>query len=324
MTEVVTCNDQEEWDSEIVERGGHPLQLWGWGGVKHLHGWKVERIFVKEGENIQGMAQLLIRRLPGPFKALVYVPRGPVCDIADREVVLEVIADYVKRTHPATVLTIEPDWEGVMLPEEWRLSPNTILVPRTLILDLTQTEEKLLELMAKKTRQYIRKSAQDVEIRQVKTKDELRACLDIYKQTAKRAGFALHGDSYYEDIFGELGEHSPVFAAFQDEKMVAFLWLVISSNTAFELYGGVTDEGQRLRANYALKWQAIQTMKKWGIVRYDFNGLLNDGISTFKQGFADHENKLIGTYDRPLSPLYMVWTYGLPLAKKIIRWLKQR
>jgi lipid II:glycine glycyltransferase (peptidoglycan interpeptide bridge formation enzyme) len=63
-------------------------------------------------------------------------------------------------------------------------------------------------------------------------------------------------------------------------------------------------------------------MRERGIVRYDFNGLLNDGVSTFKQGFADHENMLVGTYDKPLSPLYSAWTYGLPLAKKIIRKIK--
>ena len=103
---------------------------------------------------------------------------------------------------------------------------------------------------------------------------------------------------------------------------VAFLWLAISGETAFELYGGMDDTGQELRANYALKWQTIQTMKKWGIHRYDFNGLLNDGVSTFKQGFASLETMLVGTFDKPLSPLYFVWNKGLPLAKKIIRAIK--
>jgi lipid II:glycine glycyltransferase (peptidoglycan interpeptide bridge formation enzyme) len=65
-------------------------------------------------------------------------------------------------------------------------------------------------------------------------------------------------------------------------------------------------------------------MKKWGITRYDFNGLLNDGVSTFKQSFASHEDMLVGTYDKPLSPLYLLWTYGLPLGKKIIRTIKNR
>ena len=72
-----------------------------------------------------------------------------------------------------------------------------------------------------------------------------------------------------------------------------------------------------------LKWHAITKCKEWGIDRYDMNGLLNDGVSTFKQGFADHENMLVGTYDYPLSSLYNAWTKGLPLAKRAVRRAKK-
>jgi len=52
------------------------------------------------------------------------------------------------------------------------------------------------------------------------------------------------------------------------------------------------------------------------------NGLLNDGVSAFKQGFADHEDMLAGTLDYPLSPLYLVWTAVLPKVKSIVRRVK--
>jgi lipid II:glycine glycyltransferase (peptidoglycan interpeptide bridge formation enzyme) len=313
------------WDEYVLCHGGHPLQLWGWGEVKAAHNWRVARVFVSDDSGVVGAAQLLIRTLPPPFKALVYVPRGPVCDQSKREVVLETLATYAKTTYKAVVLTVEPDWTTMPQLAGWRVARNTILIPRTLILDLQQTESDLLAAMTKKTRQYIRKSAAEtIDIRQVKTHAELDACLAIYKQTAARAGFGIHNDQYYYDIFDTLGDHSPVLAAFYDGAPIAFLWLAISQRTAFELYGGMNDQGQQLRANYALKWHTIQTMKKWGIQRYDFNGLLNDGVSTFKQGFASHEDLLVGTYDKPLSPLYTLWTRALPVAKKVVQRLKNR
>lgn len=325
MTSVQTCEKQTDWDEEILARGGHPLQLWSWGEVKAAHNWAVERIFIYENEAIIGAAQLLIRRLPAPFKALVYIPRGPVTGEANRGVVLDAIAGHAKQVHGAVAVTVEPDWIDFPDSTGWKSSTNTILIPRTLILDLTKSEDDLLAVMAKKTRQYIRKSANEpIEIRQVRSREELDACLAIYKQTAERAGFGLHGDQYYYDIFDKMGEYSLVTAAFYEGNPVAFLWLGISEHTAFELYGGMNDDGQRLRANYALKWWTIQQTKKWRIERYDFNGLLNDGVSTFKQGFADHEDMLAGTYDKPLSPLYTVWTKALPLGKKILRKLKNR
>jgi lipid II:glycine glycyltransferase (peptidoglycan interpeptide bridge formation enzyme) len=147
--------------------------------------------------------------------------------------------------------------------------------------------------------------------------------LDIYHQTAARAGFALHGDDYYYDVADKLDESSLVFAAFEGKAPIAFVWLAISQKTAFELYGGMNEQGQQLRINYALKWHAIRKCKEWGIERYDMNGLLNDGVSTFKQGFAAHENMLAGTYDYALSPLYVIWSKGLPLAKKGVRTLNK-
>jgi peptidoglycan pentaglycine glycine transferase (the first glycine) len=325
MIAIEVCEKQSEWDTEVLSREGHPLQLWGWGEVKAAHNWRVERVLIKRDKEVIGAAQLLIRKLPKPFSNLIYIPRGPVAGEANRREVLDAVANHSKRAHSAVAVSVEPDWEVMPEVTGWRQSANTILIPRTLILDLKRSEEELLGDMTKKTRQYIRKSSNEgIEIRQVKTKEELAACLDIYKQTARRANFGIHDDDYYYDIYDKLGEFSPVFAAFLNDKPITFLWLAISKETAFELYGGMDDDGQRLRANYALKWHAIQTMRRWGVLRYDFNGLLNDGVSAFKQGFASHETMLIGTYDRPLSPLYTLWTQALPLAKKILRKVKDR
>jgi peptidoglycan pentaglycine glycine transferase (the first glycine) len=319
--------DKEAWDDYVLEHGGHPLQLWGWGETKAVNGWFVERLFAYDlDKNVIGAVQVLVRRLPWPFKALAYVPRGPIIDEGQTKDFLESLANYVKSQYRAVAVSIEPDWiELRTLPRGWRPGKNTILIPHTLILNLNKTRDELLSAMSKKTRQYIRKSVKEegLAIRQVKTVEDLKECLDIYHETAKRAGFAVHDDDYYYDVFDHLGEASPVFTAYQNDHPVAFLWLAISARTAFELYGGMNDAGQELRANYALKWHAITKMQEWGIERYDMNGLVSDGVSNFKRGFADHEDMLVGTYDKPLSSLYFWWVRALPLAKKLLRTIKR-
>lgn len=327
MIALQECESREEWDDYVLEHDGHPLQLWGWGETKAMHGWRAERLFAYDlDKRIVGGAQVLIKRLPWPFKSLVYVPRGPVVGAGEVKDFLEALANHARSEYGAVSVSIEPDWDDLPeLPRGWKKSTNTILIPDTLILDLTKSEDELLAPMSKKTRQYIRKSGseQDVEIRQIKIMPELEECMAIYHETADRAGFALHDDQYYYDVFNNLDEASPVFAAYKDNHPIAFLWLAISASTAFELYGGMNDDGQQLRANYALKWHAITKTKEWGIERYDMNGLVSDGVSNFKRGFADHENMLVGTYDKPLSPLYAIWTSLLPYAKKVIRKVKR-
>lgn len=305
------------------ELGGHPLQLWGWGELKAAHQWRAVRLLYEEQGSARGGVQMLIRRLPGAFKALNYFPRGPFGELATSEPAMTELTAYIRDTYGGTLIAAEPDQEVVAWGRGWRQSSNTILIPRTLILDLAQSEEELLARMTKKTRQYIRKSERDgIVIRQLKTHDDIAQALEIYHETANRAGFPLHVDQYYYDCAEKIGESSLIFGAFHSEKLVSFLWLALSARTAFELYGGMNQTGQDLRANYALKWHAITKCREWEIERYDMNGLLNDGVSAFKQGYSDHETMLAGTYDYPLSPLYAIWSKTLPGAKKVVRRLK--
>lgn len=322
---ITRCENKQQWDDYVNDLGGHPLQLSGWGSLKSAHNWSASQVLYQQGGIVKGGAQLLVRALPWPFKRLTYIPRGPFGVLGESAEGMGELVAYVKNNIGGVLLTAEPDQTTVGWGSKWKKSANTILIPRTLILNLTKTGDELLEDMTKKTRQYIRKSERDgVTVKQVKNRVDLAEVMAIYRDTAQRANFALHGDDYYYDLFDMLGENNLLFAAYFEGKLVSFVWLAISGATAFELYGGMSEQGQAIRANYCLKWHAIRKCKEWGITRYDMNGLLNDGVSTFKEGFASHEDMLAGTYDYPLSPLYVVWATLLPLGKKIVRVLKRR
>lgn len=324
MTTLKQCQNNEEWDDFVLENGGNPLQLWGWGELKTSHGWSADRLFlINSEEQIIGATQILVRHLPWPLKSLSYIPRGPIVKPDNREELLSSLSNYVKKTYKPVALTIEPDEVEYNIPKEWVKSKNHILPFRTVILDLNKDEPELMSDMAKKTRQYIRKStSEEMVIKSVRKREELDKCLAIYHDTAKRAKFALHDDQYYYDAFEKLGDHSQLFATYVDNQPVAFLWLVISAETSYELYGGMNEIGQQTRANYALKWHAIRKCKEWGLSRYDFGGLLDGGVTTFKMGWTNDETDLVGTFDRPLSVFYGVWNNCLPLGKKIVRRIK--
>lgn len=324
MIELQRCSDKEQWDEYVLEHGGHPLQLWSWGQVKSGHGWVAERVFAYDEDKVVGAAQVLIRRLPLPLRAFAYIPRGPLAEDEYKDEFLDKLAVLVKRDHHAVALSIEPDTTAFEKPEGWVRATNKVLSAETIMLDTTKSESDLLADMAKKTRQYIRKSGADVKIRQIKKREDIEECLKIYQQTAARAGFNLHNTQYYLDVFIQMQDHSPIFAAYNGEEIVAFLWLAISESTAYELYGGMNELGQDLRANYALKWHAIKKVKEWGLSHYDFGGLVAGGVSNFKQGWASEVTVLAGTFDKPLSPFYTLWSKGLPFAKKTLQTVRRK
>ncbi|MEA5456207.1 peptidoglycan bridge formation glycyltransferase FemA/FemB family protein [Sinomonas sp. JGH33] len=328
---VRACTDRAEWDALVNSRGGHPLQLWGWGEVKAAHHWRTERLVVGDGAEVLGGAQVLYRALPWPLRSLAYLSRGPVCAPEDAGAVLDAVARHVRSTRGSVALVAEPDWDagtdGAQSAGEQGLAAagfarteNTILIPRTLILDLTQDDDALMAAMSRTTRANVRKNLKGgLAFRKVATEAELEQVLAIYRETARRAGFGIHEDRYYRDIWRLLGDDSPVVAAFDGDEVVAFVWIAKSAGTAFELYGGVNAAGQKARANYGVKWAAFTAMRADGCTRYDLNGLLNDGISDFKKQFAQHENLLAGTWELPLSPLYPMYSTGMPIARRTLQ-----
>jgi peptidoglycan pentaglycine glycine transferase (the first glycine) len=325
MIGIQKCTNREQWDDYVLETGGHPLQLWGWGQAKAGHGWTADRFFLIDDEApeiILSAAQVLTRHLPFPLRAFSYIPRGPIGE-RDEEL-LGFIAENVKREYKSLALSVEPETTEFIPPVGWQKGSNAVLPAATIALDLKKSESDLLTDMAKKTRQYIRKSAAEaVEIRQVRTKAELESVLKIYHDTAKRAKFNLHSDQYYLDVFTAMADNCLVYATYEGETPIAFLWLALSAATAFELYGGVNERGQELRVNYALKWYAIRKAKEWGLTTYDFGGLISGGVSVFKQGWASEETHLAGTFDRPLSIFYGLWAKGLPAAKAVVHKLRR-
>ncbi len=322
MTEIEQVTDRVLWDDYVRDGGGHPLQLWGWGELKSRHNWRAERFILKEDGVTVSAAQVLYRKLPKPFGSIAYIPRGPV-GRQSREV-YRALADYVRKNTDALALTVEPDSVGGPDFAPWHRSKNRILMSDTLILDLSKTPDELLAACNKKTRQYIRKSASEgVVVKEITSREGLVDCLKIYKDTARRAGFGLHDDSYYFDLSGDLGDASRVFGCYEGDELLSFLWLAVTPDIAFELYGGVSSRGQELRVNYTLKWECILQMQRENIRRYDMNGLVSEGVGNFKTGFADHTDKLSGTFDMPLRSLYHIWSLGFPLLKSIARILKR-
>lgn len=325
--QLIEITDQTIWDDFVSESPhGHPLQLWSWGEVKKKNGWEPVRLGLLKGDHLEMAAQVLFWKIPKTKYKLAYVPRGPVIDPMSGEVpaLLEAISAFAKEKC-AIQLKIEPAWQGVKLPENWKLAKDKVLLAETYCIDLNQEEEVLLRNIQSKARQYIRKAEREgVSIRQLMSVDELDKVMAVYKDTAQRAGFALHSDDYYQTLLEKGGKHNYLLVAEKDDQVVAFVWILAAGKTAFELYGGMTREGAKLHGNYALKAHAMQQMKAEGFEIYDFNGRLNEGVSHFKSLWGATETDWIGSYNLPLKGMYYkAWRVAWPVGKQVSKTLNK-
>jgi hypothetical protein len=82
---------------------------------------------------------------------------------------------------------------------------------------------------------------------------------------------------------------------------VAGLFLTLCGPRAVDLYGGTTAEGNATRANYLLKWEAIERCIAAGIKEYDLWGLARAGIAQFKSAWGGQELGYVGAWDVVVS-----------------------
>ena len=76
MNRLMQCQNKTEWDDYVLENGGHPLQLWGWGDLKAAHGWSACRLFFYDenrkllSKNILKNNQVSLLEMPSCFQSI--------------------------------------------------------------------------------------------------------------------------------------------------------------------------------------------------------------------------------------------------------------
>jgi lipid II:glycine glycyltransferase (peptidoglycan interpeptide bridge formation enzyme) len=323
--------------------------------MKAQTGWTAKRMAWSaqgaEGRG-QGAASFLIRRLhPRLPVAVAYVPKGPILDWSDAELVEAVLArlEYEARVAGAIFVKIDPDVRGdtesgqavtaTLTRRGWRPSAEQIQYRNTVISDLTSGEDELLAAMKPKWRYNIRLAERRGVLVRDGTVADLPTFYAMYAETGSRDGFLVRPFAYYRAVWerfwadpsgtghGGLGH---LFLAEVEGQAVAGLILFRFGPTAWYFYGASTSRARELMPNHALQWAAMRWAKAVGCVRYDWWGAPNEldesdpmwGVFRFKQGFGGEFAPWIGAWDYPINRLaYWGYTVAMP---KVLATMRRR
>ena len=313
---VEKCDSKVQWDEFVLDNGGHPLQLWGWGDLKKQYKWQVERFFIVANDEPIGAVQLLVRKLPKPFSKLLYIPRGPVIVDGHETEVYRELAAHASSQYRGAALLVEPDSDTGPEEHPWQLSTQAVLSPSGVILDLSKADGVLRAGITQEGREALRIAAEhNLTVKKVSSPEDIAACLALRNDTDEKR----HNDQYYRDLHDTLGEYSVLFGCWDGEQLIACVWLLVSEASAFELWSAVNDRGREYRAEYLLAQEAIRRCKQWGIGRYIMADRLYDAQEN-RPTFSAERYLYAETRVIPLSWLYPVWRSLMTLRQ----WFRRR
>lgn len=287
------------------------LQSWQWGEFQQKNGFKVFRLGAEDNGELKAVATLIKKKLP--FGNYFYCPWGPIFeDVNAFYFLFDEIAKLAEK-EKIMFLRFEPGQDiGDKKPEIKR--SLDIQPSKTIILDLTKSEEYLLGRMHQKTRYNIRLA----EKRGVKIRDgnlgEFEKFWELLGKTGKRDGFRLHSMDYYKKMLEINNQYIKLFFGEFSGKIICAGIFSFFADTVTYMHGASSDENRNTMASYLLHWHVIARAKSQGFEYYDFFGINEKkwpGLTRFKKGFGGKEINYPGTFDMAFNKtLYLIYKLG--------------
>ncbi|MGE4282573.1 MAG: lipid II:glycine glycyltransferase FemX [Clostridia bacterium] len=323
---------------------GHFMQSPEWAQVKS--NWKNEVVVIEDKDgNIKGSMSMLIRKIPLFKYTIMYSPRGPVCDIHDKETFRALLdgAKQLAKKHNSYVLKIDPDVEkedeqfGEIVRELGFNVKNASknfegIQPRFVFrLDIKdKTEEEVMTEFHNKTRYNIRLAERKGVVTSIGTKEDLREFHKVMRETGVRDEFVIRSLEYFEKMYDCLApKHLRLYTAHYEGKLVAGTIAILYGNKVWYLYGASSNEYRNVMPNYLLQWEMIKWALENGCEIYDFRGVSGDldesnplyGLYKFKKGFNGKFTEFIGELDLIFNPLIH---FSVEKGEKVFREMRRK
>ena len=294
-----------------------------WSKVKTS--WKTEVILAEDkNKNIIGSLTVWIRKIP-IFGHIMYAPRGPICDVHNKEV-LEQLTEGAKelaKKYKAIVLRIEPDiksddieFKNNMIELGYKIKDDAKnfreeIQPRYVFrLDVKgKTEDEVFKNFHQKTRYNVRLATKKGVTVKDGTREDLKDFHKIMITTGKRDGFIIRPLEYFEKMYDELGqEHMKILMAYYEGKPISGVIPIIYGNKTWYLYGASSNEHRNLMPNYLLQWEMIKLALQNKSDIYDLRGVPgiaddSNGLYRFKKGFGAEYTEFVGEVYIPFKPI---------------------
>ncbi len=244
-------NDKQQYNQFVANSPtGSFLQSWEWGEWQSALGRQVKRV-KWEGESGEWLGACQLIQVPLPLgKCYWYAPFGPLWAESDKLQVTSckfLLEALEGKLSDAIFLRIEPK-NLALDPKPLALIKSKNIQPgKTLVIDLSKTEEQLLAEMHPKTRYNIKLAQKHgVEVQ----KDlaitpahglYFKEVVEQITQTEKRQGFVGHGQMYYQGLidFFALKPQSEikvsVYKALYQKQLLASAVMVDFSAKGYEL-----------------------------------------------------------------------------------------
>jgi lipid II:glycine glycyltransferase (peptidoglycan interpeptide bridge formation enzyme) len=291
-------------------------QTWSYGAVRWGEG-KLSHMVIKQGDEVIGMAQAVIKTLAFGKIGIAYIPWGPLwCRkgiesnvVRFRLIMRALIEEYserkglVLRITPVVIANETNQINEVLESEGYELS-QVAAVYRTLLLDLSPSLGELRKRLNPKWRNKLNGAEKNsLNILEGSGTELYDIFLKLQKEMLERKEY-IPGVDYGE--FGRIQKDLPqplkmrIFVCEYSGEPVACVICSAIGDRGIYLLGATGNKGMDLKGSYLLQWRVIEWLKGQGYHWYDLGGInpeRNPGVYQFKAGLSGKDISHIGQFE---------------------------
>lgn len=305
----------------------HPLQSFEWGEFRQKTGIKVIRKGFFKGSHLEQAFQLTIHRIPHTPWTIGYLPKGAL----PTKELIETLKK-IGRQENCLFIQLEPnviksknnilisDTEAQLMKYGLQPAAHPLFTKYTFILDLTKSEDELLQSMHQKSRYNIKVAKKhNVIVQEDNSKKAFEEYWNLTQETTSRQKFYAHSKKYhllqYQTFAHDNNRDtltSHLFTATYDNKVLTTLLFFVYKDTLYYPYGASSNEHRNVMHSNLAMWEGILFGKKLGLKKFDMWGAMGPqpdpkdpwyGFHNFKEKFGPDHIEFVGSYDLVINPM---------------------
>lgn len=208
---------------------------------------------------------------------------------------------------------------------------QSVTFDRTIILDLTLSEDDLMASMKKRGRRDVRKAGRNESLvfaDETDRADEIFSdAYALLQETGERDAFGIAPESVYRTMLSSLEGHVRFYTVRLDGELACWGIVTLYGNQATYYYAASSAAGRKAGAPDLLVWEMSKDLRDAGITAFDLMGIDSErapqlsGVTGFKTKFSEEITEVAGAWDMPTRPLFY---RGLHIALKAKRGLAEK
>jgi len=300
----------EEWDGHVAALSGDFYQTYGWGEVRRLAGWNPVRMLAKRGEQVIGVASILVKRKFG--FAVCWIPGGPAgaIEVLDKEFLIILARELQTRLIYCRISILRAHREDeprLLMKNGWQPSSVRISSKLTMLYSLAGNETERLARASGNWRHNLKRAGRHELCVELWKNPNHHAISELYREMEGIKSLPVqHSLEQLEAILRYCKDNVIVFRCLgPDGKLLAIRAAGLCGETAVDLLAAAGSEARKVYATHATLWALLSYCNQIGVQKYDLSGVDpegNKGVYDFKHGTGATLVQYLGEWEWASMP----------------------